>query len=98
MDIIRKMAEPWQIDRKLADDNEVMLYPCEEFCMVTWRADDYFEHEFTPHQIVQAIRLTKPKTKRKYRYIPTLLGLHMVDDRLCLRLSCQEYSLRYMLA
>ena len=74
-----------------------MLCPGDDFSMVTWKVDDYMENEFYPHQIVQALRLTKPANKRKYQFIPTLLGFLKIEDRLCIEVVSQKYSLRYML-
>ena len=56
------------------------------------------KNELYPNQIVQAIRLTKPAFQKQYQYIPRLLGFFKIDDRLCLKVDSQKYSLRYMLA
>ena len=98
MDILSKTAEPFELGRTLEDESPIMLYPCDEFSMVTWKTNHDMENEFYPNQIVQALMLSKTATKRRYRFIPSLLGFYKIDDRLCLRLSCEQYSLRYMLA
>ena len=55
-------------------------------------------YEFYPHQIVQALRLTKPAAIRHFRYIPKLMGFYVIDDRLCLQVTSQKYKLRKILA
>ena len=98
MAILRKTAEPLQIGKELEDESTIMLYPWDDFCMITWEATDDMAKEFHPHQIVQALRLTKPAHSRNFQYIPTLFGFHQIDDRLVLRVSSEKYSLRKMLA
>ena len=98
MDILFKTAEIMQFDRKLEDDNPIVIYPCDEFSLVTWSAEDNIEKEMYPQQIAKAIRLTRSAEKKKYRYIPTHQGFYKIGMRLILMVSSQEYRLRYMLA
>ena len=98
MDILSKTAEPAELGVALEDGSPIMLYPWDDFSLVTWKADHDMECEFYPHQIVQALKFSKTAIKRRYRYIPTLLGFFKIENRLCLKLPSEKYSLRYMLA
>jgi hypothetical protein len=72
LDILRKTAEPMQLGRDLDDHGPMAWFHCDDFSMLTWRSDDNFVREHYPHQIVQALRLTKNSNKRNYMFIPTL--------------------------
>ena len=98
MDILSKTAQTRELVRELEDERPIMLYPGNDFAMVTWKADKDMENEFYPHQIIQALRLSKPAIRRNYRFLPTLEGFFKIDNRLCLQVDSQKYSLRYMLS
>ena len=94
LDVLRKTAEPLQLAGDLDGGLPRKFYHCNDYGFQTWRADDNFEKEFYPHEIVTAIRLTKPAHKRQYMFIPTLTGFYKINDRLCLQITCQKYRLR----
>ena len=98
LEILKKTAEPLQLANALVDESPIMLYPCDESSYVTWKAEENMLYEFYPHQIVQALRLTKPATIRQYQFIPKLMGFYLIDDRLCLQVTSQKYKLRNILA
>ena len=71
-----------------------MLYPSDEFSLVTWRSEEDLDNEFYPYQITQAIRLTKDVARRHYTFIPAMQGLFKIKDRLALKVKSQKHSLR----
>ena len=49
MDILSKTAQTRELVRELEDERPIMLYPGNDFAMVTWKADKDMENEFYPH-------------------------------------------------
>ena len=98
MEILRKTAEPMEIHSDLPDESAIMLYPSDEFSLVTWRSEEDLDNEFYPHQIAQAIRLTKDAARRHAAFIPAMQGLFLIKDRLALQVTSQKHSLRKVLA
>ena len=87
MDILKKTAVPYQIEEGPEDHRPLMLEPNKEADLNSWSAKEDLDNEHFPHQIVLAIRLTKPAFNRKYKFIPEFQSFHTGNDRLYLQVS-----------
>ena len=98
MDILKKLAVPMDTPEDPLEHTPYRFDRYDDADVMTWSASEDMDHEFFPHQIVLAIRLTRPTFQKKYKYIPEFESFFYTNDRLCIRLYSEKYTLRYMLA
>ena len=89
MDILKKTATPIQVEKGPEDHQPLMVEYYNDHSLMSWRAAENMMDETFPHQIVQALRLTKQAVKRKYKYIPHFQYFLIANNRLYIQLSSQ---------
>ena len=74
-----------------------MLHTFHDAAVMSWSAEEDMNLEYFPHQIVQALRLTRPAKTKRYRLIPPLQHFFYANNRFCLQIGNDRFSLRYLL-